>query len=211
MAFSTEDDEGIRRRPGRPRDDSRDVAILTAALEALAEVGYDRLTMDMVARRAHAGKGALYRRWPSKADLVIDAVKVGSTRLDVPDTGSLAGDLKVLADAATEVMGNHQRFLLMAGLATAASRDPELARVLARQMGPREDVLGAMWARAMDRGEIPRGRDCQAIWEVVPAVLFLRSVFSPHTIAPDLPKRLIWTVVYPLLTAPDQQVDSPPV
>lgn len=203
MAFSTEGEEGARRRPGRPRDESRDAAILEAAVEALAEVGYDQLTMDMVARRAHAGKGALYRRWPSKADLVIDAVKVGSARLEVPDTGSLVGDLQLLAAAAAEVTGNHQRFLLMAGLATAASRDPELARVLSRQMSPREDVMGAIWARAMDRGEIPRGRDCQAIWEVVPAVLFLRSVFSPHTISPELPARLIWTIVYPLLTAPE--------
>ena len=66
------------RRPrsggGRPLDSSRRAAILEAALEGLAERGYDLLTMDEIAARAHAGKGALYRRWPSKAALVADAV-----------------------------------------------------------------------------------------------------------------------------------------
>ena len=81
---------------GGRRDDSRDAAILGAALAVLAEVGCDHLTMDRVAARAHAGKGALYRRWPSKADLVIEAVKLEAPRLEVPDTGSLKGDLAVL-------------------------------------------------------------------------------------------------------------------
>ena len=59
---------------GRPPDPNREAAILRAALEGLAEYGYDRLTMDEIAARARAGKGALYRRWSSKAALVVDAV-----------------------------------------------------------------------------------------------------------------------------------------
>src|ERR1035441_4551127 len=59
---------------GRPPDPNREAAILQAALEGLAEHGYDRLTMDEIAALAHAGKGALYRRWPSKAAIVVDAV-----------------------------------------------------------------------------------------------------------------------------------------
>ena len=59
---------------GRPLDPARDEAIMQAALGGLAELGYDRLSMDEIASRAHAGKGALYRRWPSKAALVVAAV-----------------------------------------------------------------------------------------------------------------------------------------
>src|ERR1700685_2090770 len=71
----------IRRKPphpvsraGRPRDQSLDQAILRATLEGLADLGYDRLSMDEIAARAHAGKGALYRRWPSKAAVVVAAM-----------------------------------------------------------------------------------------------------------------------------------------
>jgi AcrR family transcriptional regulator len=67
------DDSGKQVRRGRQLDPARDAAILAAAFDGLAELGYDRLSMDEIAARAHAGKGALYRRWPSKARLVVDA------------------------------------------------------------------------------------------------------------------------------------------
>jgi AcrR family transcriptional regulator len=82
-------------------DSSRQAAIMEAALEGLAERGYDLLTMDEIAARAHAGKGALYRRWPSKAALVADAVLTWRDRLGpvtVPDTGSLRGDIEALLE-----------------------------------------------------------------------------------------------------------------
>ena len=78
---------------GRPLDASRDAAIMQAALEGLAELGYDRLTMDEIAAHAHAGKGALYRRWPSKATLVVDALVAWREQfapVSVPDTRSLS-------------------------------------------------------------------------------------------------------------------------
>jgi AcrR family transcriptional regulator len=62
-----------RGRGGRSLDSSRDLALREAALALLAEVGYDRLTMDAVAARARAGKTTIYRRWPGKAELVVDA------------------------------------------------------------------------------------------------------------------------------------------
>ena len=65
---------GRQPRLGRKRDHTRDPEILDAALDVLAETGYDGMTIDMVAARAKAGKATLYRRWPSKAELVIDAV-----------------------------------------------------------------------------------------------------------------------------------------
>ena len=82
---------------GRKRDHTRDPEILDAALEVLAETGYDGMTIDMVAARAKAGKATLYRRWSSKGELVIDAVacmKKGDLDYSqLPDTGTLRGDL----------------------------------------------------------------------------------------------------------------------
>src|SRR6186713_2049587 len=87
-------------RPGRKRDHSRDPEILDAALAVLAETGYDGMTIDMVAARAKAGKATIYRRWPSKAELVIDAVAcMKGNHFDpanLPDTGTLRGDLIAL-------------------------------------------------------------------------------------------------------------------
>src|SRR6187397_2503070 len=90
-------DTTVARRPGRRRDDSKDDAILEAARELLAERGFDGMTMDAVADRAGAGKATLYRRWPSKVELTVDAIVCGrgvaTTIDDIPDTGSLRGDL----------------------------------------------------------------------------------------------------------------------
>src|SRR4051794_7036973 len=85
------------RRPGRRRDEAKDDAILLATRELLAERGFDGMTMDAVADRAGAGKATVYRRWPSKVQLTIDAIVCGRgvplSADDVPDTGSLRSDL----------------------------------------------------------------------------------------------------------------------
>src|SRR5207244_13096978 len=83
---------------GRPRDETRNVAILEATLAVLGEVGYDRLTIDAVAARAKASKATVYRRWPGKAALVVDAFRTVNPaqaavpgeepRCVFPDTGS---------------------------------------------------------------------------------------------------------------------------
>src|ERR1039458_6995520 len=117
-------------RAGRPRDPSRDDAILRAALDGLAELGYDRLSMDEIAARAHAGKGALYRRWPSKGALVVAAVMAWRERaapLTIPDTGSLTGDIDAMIAAVPNFdEAAKQQMAVFVGLAGAASRDPEL-------------------------------------------------------------------------------------
>src|SRR6476661_7275970 len=78
----------------RPRvEGDREQEILDATLEVLADVGYDRLTMDAVAARAKASKATLYRRWNDKASLVVDALLVVKHTAETPDTGTLRGDL----------------------------------------------------------------------------------------------------------------------
>src|SRR5471030_1961694 len=81
---------------GRPLDASRDVALREAALKLLAEIGYDRLTIDSVAARARASKTTIYRRWSGKAELVVDALNCLKGSPPVPDTGTLAGDLAAM-------------------------------------------------------------------------------------------------------------------
>src|SRR2546425_4113378 len=81
--------------PGRPRDPGVDAAVLSAAMELLAEIGYARLTMNSVAARAGAGKASLYLRWPNKVALVAEAIQKRSAVVpDVPDTGNLRDDMR---------------------------------------------------------------------------------------------------------------------
>ena len=166
---------------GRPPDPNREAAILQAALEGLAEHGYDRLTMDEIATLAHAGKGALYRRWSSKAELVVDAVIAWrSTRspIAVPDTGSVRGDLDAALATMRELDEQDQAMLgVFLGLVTAAHRDPELAAVIDSNLleVPRH-ALREVFDRGVRRGEIPPDRDLSLVPDMIIGLNFVRSV-----------------------------------
>lgn len=187
-------------------DSSRDAAILRAALEGLAERGYDLLTMDEIAARAHAGKGAIYRRWPSKAALVVDAVRAWRDRLGpmtVPDKGSMRADV----DAALERlphMGAEERrqVAVVFGLVTAARRDPELGALFSELIveRPRRAVAEVL-ERAAARGEIPQGRDVSLVPDLVIAMSLLRFLRG-ETPDRDFVRRVFEELVYPLATTP---------
>jgi AcrR family transcriptional regulator len=192
-------------RGGRPLDPSRDAVIVQAALSGLADLGYDRLTMDEIAARAHAGKGALYRRWPSKAALVVDAImawREAFAPLAVPDTGSLEGDIDALVAAVPEFDSDTQRQMaVFVGLATAASRDPELRAAFADTLLERpRRALRTMLDRAVDRGEIRRDQDLDLVPDVVIGLNMLHVLVGG---TPDRPfvERVLREVVYPLVTA----------
>src|SRR6266571_7790768 len=87
-------------RRGRPRDPGVDVAIRTATVDLLGEVGYARLTMDEVAARAGVAKASLYLRWPNKVALVADALQQRARTVpEVPDTGTLPADMRAFLTA----------------------------------------------------------------------------------------------------------------
>ena len=192
-----------RARGGRTIDHTRDAAIRAAALEGLAEVGYDRLTVDMVAAKARAGKGALYRRWPSKAALVIDAITHDRPAVPIPDTGHLADDLEALAalmDAPGSDPRTHQ---VMMGLVSASNRDPDLAEALrVRIVEPREASIRIMLERARDRGEIATEVDIELMVGVVPAMMMHRAMF--HRLPPDREfiESVIRSIVLPSVLSP---------
>lgn len=192
------------RRGGRPLDPSRDAAILQAALDGLAELGYDRLSMDEIAARAHAGKGALYRRWPSKAALVVDAIvawREARAPIHAPDTGSLRGDFEAMIEAVPEFdEAAKQQIAVFHGLATAASRDPELkAAISAQVLGRPRRLLAEVLQRAVARGEIPADRDLELIPDIIIGLNLVRVMMGEF---PDRAyvERVLRTIIYPLVT-----------
>src|SRR5664280_870863 len=152
----------------RPRvEGTREKQILEAALDLLSETGYDRLTLDAVAARAKASKATLYRRWSSKADLVVEALLcMADTDVDLPDSGHLREDL--LAMASRKGLFDPARAGVYCGLATAMSRDAQLAHALrVRFLDPHNDHLRALLEGARRRGQVRPDADLDLVAHVI--------------------------------------------
>ncbi|MEU0239556.1 TetR/AcrR family transcriptional regulator [Nocardiopsis sp. NPDC006198] len=193
-------------RPGRKRDPSRDDAILDAALEVLADVGYSRLSMDLVAARAGAGKATLYRRWPSKAELVVDAVaRMKRDQVDLehlPDTGDLRGDLLGLFRPQT-VEEAERRLEIMAGLASMLVQDRALADAgTAAIVQPWAEAHHALMRRAVDRGEIPPTADIEALSQLIPSMAAFRALVRGKPFDRDFLVSMVDGVLLPALRHP---------
>jgi AcrR family transcriptional regulator len=169
----------VSEKVGRKRDDSRDGVILDAALAVLAEFGYDGMTIDLVAARAGSARATVYRRWPTKADLVLDAVarlSRGDVHLDeLPATGTLRGDMTAvilpLSDEEQQV-----RIRAVTGLLALAKGDERLAgAAIGAGIGPWIEVNRILIQRAIDRGEFPPG-DVVTLAEVIPMMVVSRAV-----------------------------------
>jgi AcrR family transcriptional regulator len=157
----------------RPRiEGERECAIFEATMRLLATTGYDRLTMDAVATDARASKATLYRRWQTKADLVVDALVWLKSCMphDIPDTGSLRGDLVAMA-CTDGGLTDKMPLAVFGALITAMQRDDELAKAFQeRFMGPIEARSRAVFERAQARGEIAEGADLALLGHVLPAI-----------------------------------------
>jgi AcrR family transcriptional regulator len=193
------------RNPGR-LDRSLDAAILDATLTGVAEVGYERLSMDDVASRAGVGKAAIYRRWPSKEVVVADAIAHWRRRLgpvEPPDTGSLRGDIEALVAAAPDLDdADSQMIRVVVGVATAAMHNPVLAAALDDLVlsTPRQ-VIRAVLDHAVARGEIPARRDHSLIPDAALGLNVLR-VITGRPIDRVYVRRVLEDVILPLAHAP---------
>jgi AcrR family transcriptional regulator len=164
-------------RAARPRvEGDREADILDATLGLLATAGYDRLTMDGVAAAAKASKATLYRRWSSKAELVIDALLRARIAPDVqePDTGSFRGDLLAMA-CDRHGLNDERSLAVMASLITALHHDAEFSKAFhERLLAPKIAVTRRVYERAQQRGEIRSDADLDLLSHVLPASILHR-------------------------------------
>lgn len=187
---------------GRPLDPSREAALLDATLDLLRERGYGGFTVAEVAGLAKASKATVYRRWNTKAELVVAALlRLRSAAPALPDTGTLRGDLTALVDrmsAGVAELGG-----LVNVLVGQLPHDPELARAfrdgfLAKRMA----LIDEVFARSASRGEIPASRATGLLREVIPAHLVYRMIMLGQPPDPGVVARLIDEVILPAATAP---------
>jgi AcrR family transcriptional regulator len=196
------------RRPARSKrrlDRSLDAAILDAALAGVSEQGYDRLSMDDIASRAGVGKAAIYRRWPTKAVVVADAIAHWRRRLgavEPPNTGSLRGDIEALVAAVPDLNATELSTIqVIVGVATAAMHNPVLAAALDDLVLaiPRQ-VVRAVLDQAANRGEIPAGRDLSLVPDVALGLNVLR-VMTGRPIDRVYVRRVLEDVILPITGA----------
>jgi AcrR family transcriptional regulator len=194
------DEVASERHAGRPLDGTRDDALRDAALTLLAEIGYDRLTIDAIAAKAGAGKATIYRRWSGKAELIVDALNCQKGALPTPDTGSLLGDLEVLADAATQNHGQTNTEVMI-GLISALPHDEELREVFRERLaGPHEQTLKTVFQHAIDRGEVAEVPNLEMIVSIIPALYFYRCLILDDTPDQKFIDTVIKEVVLPLIS-----------
>lgn len=192
--------EGCDAGVGLSRSEACELAILDSALALIAEVGYDRLTMDGLAERAKCSKATIYRRWSGKADVVATAMRRRHNE-DIADidTGSLRGDLLAQLEHACDAMSAEDGALVM-GLLRAMRTDPELAALLRSQvfeskMAAQECIV----RRAVERGEIPPTADPGTLTEILPSVVFGRLLISGEPLDRDFREHVVDDILLPVL------------
>jgi len=175
--------EPERSRRGRPRDPAVDEAVLTAAVDLLAEVGYARLTMDQIAARAGVGKASVYLRWPNKVALVAEAIQQHSAVVpDVPDTGSLREDMLTFLRALLRRKSSAQRAL--AAVTSEIASNPELRKAWRQSVtGTLSACVGMIIEHAIERGELSRASDVELL-SMLPLTL-LQNWRLEHDQGPD--------------------------
>jgi AcrR family transcriptional regulator len=191
------------RRAGRPRSTDADRAILAATREALAELGWGRLTLGDVAARAGVAKTTLYRRWPGKNELVVDAVAaLFDERLDLPDLGSLHADIQgVVLRFARLLSLPETRTALMAVVAEATGDDALRHRIREAIVDRQKHLVLLGRERAQERGELPPddgtaypGRD-DMIFDVVAGSVVHRVLVSSEPVDEEWADRLALLLV----------------
>jgi AcrR family transcriptional regulator len=168
------------RQMGRPRDERTDRAILEATRALIAEVGVHRLRTADLAARAGVGKGAIYRRYGSKDELVTAAIAslVGEA-IVVPDTGSTHNDLLVLMHEAVEVYRGSGAGRLMPNLVGAMAQKPELAKAVREGfLAGRRAALSEVLKRGIERGDLHPDLDFELALDVLGGPLFYRLLIT---------------------------------
>jgi AcrR family transcriptional regulator len=187
-------------RPGaeRPRvEGDREQEILESALDVLGEVGYDRMTMDAVATRARASKATLYRRWQSKAALVIDALCLHKDSGPPVDTGNFRDDL-IANYCGLGGFADPKQMGVVAAMITAIHRDAEFAEAYRSTfVASKVATARALYERAKARGEIRADLDIDLMAAALPGIVLHRVFVLGESVTPERVTQIIDQIIVP--------------
>jgi AcrR family transcriptional regulator len=189
-------------RRGRPRDPSRDQAIVDAVIDVLVRDGYDRLTMEGVAAAAGVGKATVYRRWGSKAELVIDAMATLRPAIEPIDTGSLDGDIEVMVRQSCNSLSRRTQ-QVMVSICSALPREPELLVAFRTRFAePRIARIAEMFERSQRRGELRPDLDVPMAASLLPSLLLQRALMTGEPAGLAYAQQIVSSVLLPVLGRP---------
>ena len=177
----------------RSRSTALDETIATTAFDLLREVGYARMSMNEVARRAGVGKDTLYRRWSSKAALVHEVVfeRYPSGYAEAPDTGTLVGDVEALTTMLVEANSTPEAAAAVPGLLSEMGQDPEFeARLREQWYQPMRAGFAAVLDAARARGEIPAAVEPALVADVLVGTVMFRVSLLGEREDPTFARRL---------------------
>lgn len=178
----------------------REAELLAATLQLLQQHGYERLTVDAVAATAKASKATVYRRWPSKGELVLAAFIEGCRQAAVlPDTGSLRDDLLCLGEAITQHATKHSATIR--AVMVEVSRDPALRDAMQHQfLDQRKALIASVLRHAVERGEIQDAAISEELWDLLPGYLIFRSILPNRPPTQATVQIFVDNVLIPSLT-----------
>ena len=190
---------------GRKKDESLEEVFLESAINILADVGFDSMTMDMVAASAKSSKATLYRRWSSKPELVRDALIFMSRESvdleNLPDTGSLKDDLLAIIKP-TDMKHNERKLRVLGRLGSFNTEHRDLASEMRNGIfEPWTKVNLALMKRAQERGEISRNADIHLACEIVISITSYRSLIENKITDRAYFSKLIENILLPALKA----------
>lgn len=161
-------------------------AIRAAVFTELATAGYGRLSIEAVAKRAGVGKTAVYRRWKSKLEMVLDVVsEVAAQVTPVPDTGSLRGDVHELVTTAAQALRHPLARQIVPDLLAEAARSPEIAATLEEALQrTQRGIAGVVIRNAVERGELPEGTDPELALDLILGPVYWRLAVIREELTP---------------------------
>ncbi|WP_369272953.1 TetR/AcrR family transcriptional regulator [Streptomyces sp. R11] len=168
--------DGAVRGPGRPREERVTGAVLTAVVDLITEQGIGAVTMDAVASRAGVSKPAMYRRWPTKQDLIIAAAETRLGVLSVPDLGDFRAELRFVLTARLEAYRLPGTDRLIAGFIGAAAEAGAVRGQYAEYTERITSETRRILERGIDRGDVGPDTDVRAAATLVAAPLIFRLI-----------------------------------
>ncbi|MFB6893698.1 TetR/AcrR family transcriptional regulator [Kitasatospora sp. NPDC056327] len=191
-------------RPSRRRGRELEAAIFEATLDQLTSGGFARLTMEGVAGAARTGKAALYRRWASKVELVMDALDSTLPRpADTPALGSARAELRHLVESFVSVAASRAGGAMSAVMAELDHEQTQLFKdfLAQRMLEPTRDVILDILRRGAERGDVRPDAATPLVADVAPAMLLYRIKVGGHRIGPEFVDQLVDEVLVPLIRA----------
>lgn len=154
--------------------------MLKAALELLSEVGFEAMSIEAIATRAGVGKTTIYRRYSSKEELLADAIESVREEIDIPNTGTLRGDINVLIESSAQITLSLLGRKTVAMIINSASSSPQFAQIYwTKYLQPRRQAFEIVLERAKARNEVEESLDAGLVFDAMSGIMLYTLIFPP--------------------------------